>query len=293
MILRPYTLASSTLRHLASHPFSTRQPQCLPRRLQLPTLPLPRPFSTTGSLLDDQNHYQILGVEPSVSPSDLKKRFYILSRETHPDLHPNDPNANSRFQAISESYSILGNPDKRKKYDRDVMRQRPAVRGNEGRGGTYAGSRAPSGLSKRRSAFKGPPPSYFKHGQGARSESRGGMGGPGQGQGPGQAYYEGNYGPTSSFEQTGDFDPSRVYKTQTIEDERRERRREAAAQAAIREMEQEGDFWVRFVIVTVIVVGGVSIGSMLVHLWDRPTGGGMVKGDGSLRKTRSKEVQKA
>ena len=162
-------------------------------------------------------------------------------------------------------------------------------RGNEGRGGTYAGSRPASGLSKnRRSAFRGPPPSYFREGGGggggAQSSSTAGTG---QGQENGQ--WEGTYGPASPFAQANDFDSSGVYKTQTHEDERRDRRREAAAQAAINEMEQEADFWVRFVIVTVIVVGGVSVGTLVVGMWDRPGGGvggggGLVRGDGSLRK---------
>ena len=273
MILRPFIPTSSTLRLLSRRRLAQPQPTWLARPCPPPPAHLlpPRPFSTTSFYRDDQTHYQVLGVDPSISHSDLKKRFYVLSRETHPDLHPNDPDANTRFQSISESYSVLSNPDKRKKYDRDVMGARARVRNNEGRGGTYAGSRPASGLSRRRSAFRGPPPSYFR------------------GSGTNEQEWTGNYGPSSSFAQSADFDPSRVFKTQTIEDERRDRRREAAAQAAIQEMESTGDFWVRFVVVTVIVVGGVSIGSLVVGMWERPiggSGGGMVRGDGTRRGRR-------
>ena len=130
---------------------------------------------TTSPLLHDNptNHYDILGVDPTISQPALKKQFYTLSKENHPDLHRTDPsgtqNRTQKFQAISESYSVLGDPEKRRRYDRDVLRlhqrRHPAPSDPDSQQGTYAGSRPASGLSKRRSAFRGPPPSYFAHGR--------------------------------------------------------------------------------------------------------------------------------
>ena len=218
----------------------------------------------------------------------------MLSRENHPDLHPDDPDANTRFQSISESYSVLGNEEKRRKYDRDVMGARNRVRGgpgNEGRGGTYAGSRPASGLSKRKGVFRGPPPSYFGRKQASGSSAAGNTSGQGQDQ------YEGAYGPTSSFAQTGDFDSAGVYKTQTFEDMKRNARRQAAAQQAIQDFESSSDFWVRFVMVTTIVVGGVAISGLIISTFGgvdtRGRKGGMLDGNGSLRKKEPKREKES
>lgn len=93
---------------------------------------------------------------------------------------------------ISEAYGVLGNTEKRARYDRDVLRlhehpQQPT------RPGSYssttsgpAGARPASGLSRRRTTFRGPPPSFYRSGgwgdHGARraaahEESTGGGGG--------------------------------------------------------------------------------------------------------------------
>ena len=63
------------------------------------------------------DYYKILGVEESASQDDIKKAFKKLARKYHPDLNPDDPNAKQRFQEINESNEVLGDPEKRKKYD--------------------------------------------------------------------------------------------------------------------------------------------------------------------------------
>jgi DnaJ domain len=110
MILRPLLSTTKTCLPSTLRPLTTSQCQSWRTRPPLPSPRLTKPFTSTSLLHDDQNHYDILGVSPTISPSDLKKRFYVLSRETHPDLHPKDPNANARFQSISESYSIISDP---------------------------------------------------------------------------------------------------------------------------------------------------------------------------------------
>ncbi|GAB3898356.1 J domain-containing protein [Larkinella knui] len=63
------------------------------------------------------DYYQILGIDKSASTDDVKKAYRKLARKYHPDLNPNDKEANAKFQQINEANEVLSDPDKRKKYD--------------------------------------------------------------------------------------------------------------------------------------------------------------------------------
>ncbi|KAF2100799.1 DnaJ-domain-containing protein [Rhizodiscina lignyota] len=143
--------------------------------LPLPSrLPSARCFRTTRILRDDAfpDHYETLGVPQNASPGDIKKQFYSLSKRHHPDLNPNDSTASSRFVKISEAYHVLGSSEKRKRYDRDWHRAHGVGHhhGSVARGSFSshssgpAGSRPASGLSRRRTQFRGPPPSFYRSG---------------------------------------------------------------------------------------------------------------------------------
>lgn len=99
-----------------------------------------------------------------------KRQFYSLSKNHHPDHNPNDPEAANRFVKISEAYSVLGNSENRERYDRERRRfsedrspRSEAQYGSLSSSGPF-GSRPASGLSRRRTHFRGPPPSFYRGG---------------------------------------------------------------------------------------------------------------------------------
>ena len=64
------------------------------------------------------NPYQVLGVDKKASPEEIKKAYRKLARRHHPDRNPDDPKAEERFKEIQSAYDIVGDPDKRKEFDR-------------------------------------------------------------------------------------------------------------------------------------------------------------------------------
>ncbi len=64
-----------------------------------------------------RDYYEVLGVGKNASDSDIKKAYRKLAKENHPDLHPDDKNAEARFKEINEAYEVLSDADKRSRYD--------------------------------------------------------------------------------------------------------------------------------------------------------------------------------
>jgi DnaJ-class molecular chaperone len=63
------------------------------------------------------NPYETLGVAPDASQDDIRKAYRKAAKETHPDLNPGKREAESRFKEINAAYDIIGDADKRKRYD--------------------------------------------------------------------------------------------------------------------------------------------------------------------------------
>lgn len=63
------------------------------------------------------DYYEILGVNKNATEEDIKKAYRKLARKYHPDLSPNDKEANKKFQQVNEANEVLSDPEKRKKYD--------------------------------------------------------------------------------------------------------------------------------------------------------------------------------
>ena len=63
------------------------------------------------------NPYETLGVAPDASQDAIRKAYRKAAKETHPDLNPGKPEAEKRFKEINAAYDIVGDADKRKRYD--------------------------------------------------------------------------------------------------------------------------------------------------------------------------------
>ncbi len=64
-----------------------------------------------------KDFYQVLGVAKDASAAEIKKAYRALARENHPDSHPGDTARHERFKSVAEAYDVIGDPEKRKKYD--------------------------------------------------------------------------------------------------------------------------------------------------------------------------------
>src|SRR5262245_46966011 len=67
--------------------------------------------------MDFIDYYKVLGVDQSATQDEIKKAYRKLARKHHPDVNPNDKEAQKKFQQINEANEVLSDPEKRKKYD--------------------------------------------------------------------------------------------------------------------------------------------------------------------------------
>ncbi len=65
-----------------------------------------------------RDYYEVLGVSKDASAEDIKKAYRKLAKECHPDLHPDDKEAEARFKELNEANEVLSDPKKRARYDR-------------------------------------------------------------------------------------------------------------------------------------------------------------------------------
>ena len=96
------------------------------------------------------DYYKILGIHKTASQEENKKAYRKLARKYHPDLNPNDKEAEKKFKQINEANEVLSHPENRKKYDQygkdwqhaeqfEQAKQRQQQQGNSG-GRTYSRS---------------------------------------------------------------------------------------------------------------------------------------------------------
>jgi len=89
------------------------------------------------------DYYEILGIPKSATEKEIKQAYRKLARKHHPDLHQGDAKAKAeeQFKLINEAYEVLGDADKRSKYDKLGMNWKAGDEVNfdpSGRGGTYS-----------------------------------------------------------------------------------------------------------------------------------------------------------
>ncbi len=63
------------------------------------------------------DYYQILGVSKNADADQIKKAYRKLARKYHPDVNPDNQEAEVKFKQVNEAYQVLSDPEKRKKYD--------------------------------------------------------------------------------------------------------------------------------------------------------------------------------
>ena len=172
---------------------------------------------------------------------------------------------------ISEAYAVLGNAQKRERYDRDNQRVSAASsaglrRGSHASSTTPFGSRPPSGLSRRRTQFRGPPPSFYRSGGwGSQGEKR-----QAQAEAAGSAnagvHMGGGFGSVGA--QTGwsndvpHFDRQGHFRTQEQQDLRRQRRME---EQTAYDYTGSGSMLINFILVGTVV----SLACFIPTLFER------------------------
>lgn len=67
--------------------------------------------------MEYQNYYKILGIPEDASEDQIKKAFRKGARKFHPDVNPDNPEAEENFKILNEAHQVLSDPEKRKKYD--------------------------------------------------------------------------------------------------------------------------------------------------------------------------------
>src|SRR6187431_120230 len=63
------------------------------------------------------DYYKILEINKNATEADIKKGYRKLARKYHPDLNPNNKEAERKFKELNEANEVLSNPENRKKYD--------------------------------------------------------------------------------------------------------------------------------------------------------------------------------
>lgn len=102
------------------------------------------------------DYYKILGVSKDIPQAQVREAYRKRAKQFHPDLHPNDPKAKAKFQALNEAYDVISDPDKRKKYDQygERWREADSFAGQSGANG-YGSGYWSSGGSAGTSPFDG------------------------------------------------------------------------------------------------------------------------------------------
>jgi len=123
------------------------------------------------------DYYKILGVDKTIPQKDVKKAYLKRAKQFHPDLHPDDPKAQAKFQALQEAYDVIGDPEKRKKYDQYGEQWKQADQFGGFGGGASGGGNPFSGFDFSNFTGGGGFSSFFEDLFGRKGQQGGGFGG--------------------------------------------------------------------------------------------------------------------
>ena len=134
--------------------------------------------------MDYIDYYKVLGIDKSAKEADIKKAYRKMARKYHPDLNPNDKEAEKKFKQINEANEVLSHPENRKKYDKhgkDWQHADDIERAQRQQGSRPQGSRGYSGQQHSGEDFS----DFFESMFGGQG------GGSGFGQGRGNSQFKG------------------------------------------------------------------------------------------------------
>ena len=123
------------------------------------------------------DYYKILGVDKTIPQKDVKKAYLKRAKQFHPDLHPDDPKAQAKFQALQEAYDVIGDPQKRAKYDQYGEKWREAEQFQGFSGGGQGGGNPFSDFDFSSFQSGGGFSSFFEDLFGRKGQQGGGFGG--------------------------------------------------------------------------------------------------------------------
>ncbi|MEX1003431.1 MAG: DnaJ C-terminal domain-containing protein [Crocinitomicaceae bacterium] len=110
--------------------------------------------------MDYKDYYKVLGVDKSADQKEIKKVYRKLALKYHPDKNPDNKEAEEKFKEISEAYEVLGDPEKRKKYD-SVGENWKNFQGAEAGGGGFNRSQWQQGQGSEGFQFEGDFSDFF------------------------------------------------------------------------------------------------------------------------------------
>ena len=90
-------------------------------------------------MANKRDYYEVLGVQKNATDDDIKRAFRRKAKECHPDLHPDDKEAEARFKELNEANEVLSDPDKRARYDQFGFEDPMGGMGGNPFGGGFGG----------------------------------------------------------------------------------------------------------------------------------------------------------